>query len=200
MMYVFAHRLPRSTRRSGRWVRIALATLCVTVLPPASAGQTAAGTPGADKPEKADDVARFPAKLVDIGGNELDVTQLATDHNLVVVTLKATWCPVCQHQLERIRDLLPKLEPCNVTFIVLSPGPAEDLAKIQERIGFRFPFVADADLAVARPLGLDRPGGQIFPCMFQLLKDRRIGWKQLGRNGAYFGDGELERYFDCRPV
>ena len=143
---------------------------------------------------------QFPARLVDIDGKSIDVAQLAREHNLVVVTLKATWCPVCRRQLERIRDLLPKLERCDVTFIVLSPGPSEELAAIRKSVGFDFPFVADTNLEVARSLGLDRPGNQIFPCMFQVLENRQVGWKQLGRNGAYFGDGELETYFDCRPV
>lgn len=153
----------------------------------------------ADEPD-AKPSPQFPAKLVDIEGRELDVKRLAREHNLVVVTLKATWCPVCRRQLERIRDLLPKLQRCDVTFIVLSPGPSSELAAIKKNVGFDFPFVMDTNLDIARSLGLNRPGNQIFPCMFQVLENLRIGWQQLGRNGAYFGDGELERYFDCRPV
>ena len=142
----------------------------------------------------------FPAQLTDIAGNRIDVQKLAEEKNLVVVTLKATWCPVCRRQLERIQNILPKLKSCNVTFIVLSPGPAEDLAKIKAALGFNYPFVADEDFAVARSLGLERPGNQIVPCMFQVLPNLRIGWVQLGRNGYYFGDGELKRYFDCHHV
>jgi peroxiredoxin len=175
---------------------LAVLVLCVAVCVQGAVAQK--GDHG--KPGDAEESPQFPAKLVDIEGHEIDVTKLAAQNNLVVVTLKATWCPVCRRQLERIRDMLPKLEPCKVTFIVLSPGPADDLAKIKQKVGFPFPFVVDDKLAVARSLGLDRPGNQIFPCMFQVLKSRRIGWKQLGRNGAYSGDGELERYFDCRPV
>ncbi len=41
--------------------------------------------------------AVFPAKvLTDIAGKTVDIEKLAAAHNLVVVTLKATWCPVCQ--------------------------------------------------------------------------------------------------------
>lgn len=154
-----------------------------------------AGTPQEDQA-----VVRFPAAVVDIDGNSIRIDDLARSHNLVVVTLKAPWCPVCQQQLRRLVALLPKLRQCDVTFVVLSPGPAEELAAIRSRTGFEFPFVADTGLAIARSLGLAMNEDEIYPCMLQILPDRSIGWRQMGRNGAYFGDGELKRYFDCRPV
>lgn len=142
----------------------------------------------------------FPSQLTDIHGQRIDVRRLAKDHSLVVITLKATWCQVCRRQIERIQTMLPRLKQCNVTFLVLSPGPVEDLLKIKQKLGFDYPFVADDDLTIARSLGLERPGNQIFPCMFEVLPNLHIGWRQLGRNGFYFGDGELKQYFDCTPV
>ena len=50
----------------------------------------------------------FPAELVDIDGQRIDITELAANDHLVVVTLKATWCPVCQQQLLRLKELLPE--------------------------------------------------------------------------------------------
>jgi peroxiredoxin len=141
--------------------------------------------------------ARFPASMTDIDGNRIDIESLARAKNLVVVTLKATWCPVCQHQLVRLRERLPDLQRCGVTFVVLAPGPASELAAIRERTGFLFPFVADEGLEIARSLGLTLSAEEILPCMLQILSDGRIGWRQLGRNGAYFGDAELEEFFDC---
>lgn len=142
----------------------------------------------------------FPTELVDIDGQRIDVPELASDAHLVVVTLKATWCKVCQHQLERLKTLLPALERCGVNVVVLSPGPRDELAEIRDRIGLPASFVVDDDLAVARALGIAMTEDQIFPCMLQILPDRTIGWRQLGRNGAYFGDGKLKTYFECRSV
>jgi peroxiredoxin len=139
----------------------------------------------------------FPSTVVDIDGYVIDIERLADEQNLVVVTLKATWCLVCQRQLVRLRERLPDLERCGVTFVVLAPGPAEELASIRKRTGFEFPFVADEGLAVARSLGLTLSEEEILPCMLQILPGGRIGWRQLGRNGAYFGDAQLEEYFDC---
>lgn len=145
--------------------------------------------------------AVFPAKvLIDTDGKVVDIERLANAHNLVVVTLKATWCSVCQRQLLRLKKILPKLKLCRVSFIVLAPGPAKELAKIKERTGFDFPFVEDQGLKIARSLGIARSGDQILPCMFHVLPDLKIGWWQLGRNGAYFGDRELEDYFKCDLV
>jgi len=141
---------------------------------------------------------QFPAQLQSIDGQTLDIDKLATEHNLVVITLKATWCPVCQTQLERVKQLLPELRACEVTFVVLAPGPAEELAQIRERTGFEFPFVADEELRIARSLNIAMTEDEILPCMFHVLPDRTIGWRQLGRNGRYFGDGELKDYFDCQ--
>lgn len=147
-------------------------------------------------PRPAED-ARVPAFVTDIDGQIVDVEALATDHNLVVVTLKAAWCQVCQQQLVRIRQRLPGLEACGVTFLVLAPGTPEELRAIRKRTGFEFPFIADEGLALARSLGLAMNDSEILPCMLQILPDRSIGWRQLGRNGAYFGDAELTKYFDC---
>lgn len=149
-------------------------------------------------PAGAPDAApQVPAGLTDIGGREIDVAGLARDRNLVIVTLKAPWCPVCQEQLLRIRRRLPDLEACGVTFLVLAPGPPEQLAAIRKRTGFEFPFVADEGLRIARSLGIAMSEELILPCMLQVLPNRAIGWKQLGRNGAYFGDRELQEFFDC---
>lgn len=148
----------------------------------------------------ADSPAPFPAELVDIDGQLIDVEELATNDHLVVVTLKATWCPVCQRQLQRLKTLLPQLQRCRVNLIVLSPGPRDELAAIRDRTGLDASFVVDEGLATARSLGIATAENRIFPCMLQILPDRTIGWRQLGRNGVYFGDGELKEYFKCRPV
>ena len=113
------------------------------------------------------------------------------------MTLKAPWCQVCQQQLVRIRERLLELEACGVTFVVLSPGSAPELAAIRKRTGFEFPFVADRGLEIAKSLGLAMAKDQILPCMLQILPNRKIGWRQLGRSGIYFGDQELTEYFDC---
>lgn len=143
--------------------------------------------------------ARFPAEVTSIEGKIIDVAKLAQGQPVVVVTLKATWCRVCQEQLYRIKARLSRSH-CRVTFLVLSPGPREDLKKIRERIGFPFPFVEDRGLVIARSLGLQMSETEILPAMFILRSDRSVGWIQMGRGPAHFGDRELLEKLDCADL
>ena len=72
----------------------------------------------------------FPKTIVAVDGEKLDIAALVKRRTVVVVTLKATWCPVCQRQLVRLKDRLPELKPCGVSFLVLAPGPASELRAI----------------------------------------------------------------------
>ena len=136
------------------------------------------------------DSRTFPSTLTTIDGKEIDVQQLAKEKNLVVVTLKAPWCRVCHRQLLRLKALWPELEPCRVTFVVLAPGPAHELARVRERTGFDFPFVADENLDIARALQLEMGAGQMVPALFHVLPNlktrldstwtqRRILWRRV---------------------
>ena len=155
------------------------------------------GNPEDAAPSPSSSEIRFPDRLVDISGNEWDVAEMAREDNLVLVTMKRPDCPVCLEQLVRLRERLPELEACGVRFIVLAPGPTRALERARKTSAFPYPFVVDVDLSIAKSLGLARPNGEVFPCMLQILPDRRVGWRQLGRNGFYFGDAELKEFFDC---
>ena len=64
----------------------------------------------------------FPATVTSSAGKEIDVAALAKAHIMIVITIKATWCPVCRQQLLRIKEQLGDFEKCNASFLVLSPG------------------------------------------------------------------------------
>ncbi len=146
---------------------------------------------------RADAPGRFPARVLTIDGEELDVAERARDGTLVVVTLKATWCPVCQKQLARIKKKLPEIERCGVNFLVLSPGPRSELRAIRDRIGFPYPFVEDVGLEIAERMGLRMTADQIFPSIFILNPDLSVGWMQRGRNARFYGDPALVEKINC---
>lgn len=139
----------------------------------------------------------FPRKVTTIEGQTLDVQKLARQKTLVVITLKATWCPVCQVQLMRIKSKLPEIQACGVGFLVLAPGPRSELESIKERIGFPYPFIEDVDLAIAKRLGLQLAEDQISPAIFILDSDLSVAWMQRGRNASYFGDPALLEKINC---
>ena len=140
---------------------------------------------------------RFPAQLTDVDGAKVDVAALASDHRLIVVTLKATWCPVCARQLVRLERLRTGLENCGATFLVLSPGPELEIREVRSKTGFGARYVEDADLAIARSLGLQLGPDQMVPAIFAVNAKLAVDWEQRGRGGSYYGDGRLQKYLGC---
>ena len=152
------------------------------------------------KPAHAADVeqsVRFPSTLTTIDGETVDVAALATSSKLVVVTLKATWCTVCQQQLARFVARESELRDCGVRFIVLAPGPREKLAAIRTQSGFSYPFVEDRGLDIAGRLGLRMGTDEIVPGLLLVEPDLTVSWKRLGRSAANFGEHALLERLDC---
>jgi peroxiredoxin len=150
---------------------------------------------------RADDPAmgtQMPPRLEDVRGETIDVATLAREFRLVFVTLKATWCPVCQVQLERLARLLPRLRSCGASFVILAPGPRQDLEKVAATSQFPYPFVADVDMSIAASAGLRMAADQMQPAIFTVNAEREIVWIQRGRSGAHFGDAQLLEHLDCR--
>lgn len=143
--------------------------------------------------------AKFPAEVTAADGTIIDIAQLAKDQRVVVVTLKAAWCLVCQQQLVRIKQQLDQIEYCSVSFLVLSPGSADELNAIQQRTAFPYPFIADKDLEIgtAMHLVLSKEDQELIPAIFMLNPDRSVGWIQLGRNPIRYGDTQLFAEIDC---
>ena len=73
--------------------------------------------------------AVFPEVLQDIDGNTLNLKELTSQKTVAVITLKSPDCPVCQTQILRIMQNFDQLSGCNVTFLVLAPGPTKKLQK-----------------------------------------------------------------------
>jgi len=141
--------------------------------------------------------SKFPAVLTDVFGNTIKVKDLVQEKTVVVVTLKATWCQICQEQLRRIKATLSESKNCNVTYLVLSPGPTKDLQEIKKQTDFPFPFIEDKGLIIAASLGLKMAPEQIFPSIFILNKKLKVAWLQKGRNGLFYGDPELLKKLNC---
>lgn len=140
---------------------------------------------------------RFPAEVTTIDGASLDLSALALETTIVVVTVKEPSCPVCRQQLERIRRRRAELAECGVSFLVLGPGPAAELARLREATGFDHPFIADDELRIARELGLVLGPGELVPAILMLDPDLRVGWMQRGRSSRFFGDSALVEKVRC---
>jgi len=141
--------------------------------------------------------ASVPTALTGVDGTTVDLAALASSQRVFVVTLKATWCPVCQAQLRRLTALLPRLRSCGATFVVLAPGPRADLVRIAEQTAFPFPFVEDVGLSVARGVSLQLAPDQIEPAILEVDARGEVVWLQRGRGDGAFGDASLLERLDC---
>ncbi len=70
--------------------------------------------------------------------------------------------------------------------------PKDALKSFRKRTEFPYPFVEDKGLALAKKLKLRIAADQIQPAIFAINRKREIAWMQLGRNGSYYGDKELQ--------
>ena len=138
-----------------------------------------------------------PSEMRDVTGATIDVAALARRQRLVFVTVKASWCPVCRAQLQRLGRLLPRLRACGATFIVLGPGFDEALAAVARDTSFPYPFVADGAVALAESAGLATTSDELVPAFFVVNGEREIVWQQRGRGDGNYGDGALLKYLGC---
>ena len=139
----------------------------------------------------------FPEIITDIDGDTINLKELTTQKTVAVITMKAPDCPVCQTQILRIIQNFDKLSACNVTFLVLAPGPIDKLQKAKELTKFPFPFIIDQDLKIAQSLDLIINENQILPSILILNDKLEVEWAQRGRNALYFGDPELMKRLKC---
>ena len=139
----------------------------------------------------------FPDIITDIDGNTINLKELSAKKTMAVITMKSPDCPVCQTQILRIIENFDKLSACNVSFIVLSPGPAEKLHKAKELTQFPFPFIIDQNLKIAHSIDLLLNEMQILPSILILNDKLEVEWAQRGRNALYFGDPELMKHLKC---
>ena len=139
----------------------------------------------------------LPDIIMDIDGNTINLKELTVKQTVVVITMKAPDCPVCQTQLVRIMENFDKLSACNVTFLVLAPGPVEKLQKAKELTKFPLPFIVDEGLKIAHSLDLLLNETQILPSILILNERLEVEWAQRGRNSLYFGDPELMKRLKC---
>ena len=141
--------------------------------------------------------ADIPDVLNDIDGDTINLKELTTQKTVAVITMKSPDCPVCQTQILRIMQNFDKLSACNVTFLVLAPGPIDELQKAKELTKFPFPFIVDQNLKIARSLDLIINETQILPSILILNDKLEVEWTQRGRNALYFGDPELMKRLKC---
>lgn len=124
---------------------------------------------------------------------------LASEGQVVVVTMKTAACPVCARQLVRLERQRRDLEQCGARFVVLAPGPVGRIRAAREATGFAARWIEDTDLALSRALDLVLGPGEIVPSIFEVDASGRVVWQQRGRSDERFGDRALRAHLHCEP-
>ncbi|KAL1920780.1 uncharacterized protein VTP21DRAFT_11415 [Calcarisporiella thermophila] len=169
----------------------------------------------------------FPEQIVDLRGSSINVRELALERCLVVITLKATWCPVCPVLLrllnisglfhdkpkefhdpfssnvisipEDLFRIFRHLLRNDAYFIVISPGPRDALLKIQKDCDFeRFPFILDEDLSISTRIGLRMSEHEVWPCILAVDHTLRVMPIKFGRGPGFYGHYVLLQYLHDR--
>ena len=78
----------------------------------------------------------FPESIEDIDGNIINLMEITAKNTVAVITMKSPDCPICQTQILRIMQNFDRLSACNVTFLILAPGPVEKLREAKELTKF----------------------------------------------------------------
>ncbi|CAG8452488.1 8535_t:CDS:2 [Dentiscutata erythropus] len=169
--------------------------------------------------------AVFPEVVVDLDGHSINIKELAKQHVLILITLKAGWCPVCP-QLLRILNIYglqdnppetfqdpfngsiiaqvpPEDLPTDAYFIIVCPGPADEVRRIQELCNFSkysYPFIVDENLSLASQIELRMSRTEIMPFIGHIYPETRmvfpINW---GRGPGIYGHDKLLKYlYDYR--
>ena len=139
----------------------------------------------------------LPKNISDINGDKISFSTLSKDKTVCLITIKSITCPICIEQLERIKKKVLDFEKCNLTFLVLAPGPLEGLKEFAKKIKFPFPFIQDKNFSISKIFSLANPPFEITPAVILFEKNGYVNWWQVGRSFDYFSDQSLEDYLDC---
>ena len=140
---------------------------------------------------------KFPRIVRTVDGKRINIRQLTREKTVVIISMKAPDCPVCQSQLIRINEHMEEFSKCNISFLVLTPGPVESIYDAGVITEFPYPFIEDKNLVVSKSLGIKMNDEEIFPTIFVISDDLSVKWIKLGRNAFQFGDKELLEKLDC---
>jgi peroxiredoxin len=141
--------------------------------------------------------AIFSQNIFDINGDKLSFLNLSKDKIVCLITIKSITCPICIEQLERIKKKVLDFEKCNLTFLVLAPGPLKGIKAFAKKMKFPFPFIQDKNFSISKIFNLANPPFEIIPAVILFEKNGFVKWRQLGRSFDYFSDQALEDYLDC---
>lgn len=120
--------------------------------------------------------------LVTPAGLKIALSDIAPGRPVVVVVMKATWCPVCIGQLARLSERLGDLDALDAAIVGLSGEDAETNRKLMDTTGLRFDVLGEPERSVLLELGFGAPGREyLMPGLLFLDRCGDIAARYTGR-------------------
>lgn len=139
----------------------------------------------------------LPKWVIGPKGKRVNVDVWSQKSKVVVVILKAPWCPICNLQLMKLAKIQKRLRMCGMKFLMLSPGPKRSFVQMMKKSRLKGLYVYDKLGKVARALGVWHPSGTYYPGVVVLDKKRKVIWEDLGRWRGRYNDQALLKYWKC---
>ncbi len=115
--------------------------------------------------------------LPDHAGNVVRLAELRESGPVVIVFHRGAFDRYALAALHDYRDVEGRIAAAGGRIVAISGDPAEEGAGVRARAGVSFPFLVDADLAVARSFGVLEQGGRAArPATFVIDRAGRVRW------------------------
>lgn len=102
-------------------------------------------TPGVEIGEQA---PRFV--LPDALGGRVSLEDRLDAGPVVLSFYRGAWCPICNAELEGLKEALPQIKALGASLIAVSPEAPDASQPMVQRLGLQFDVLSDADQAVIR--------------------------------------------------
>jgi len=103
-----------------------------------------------DKPEGLFINSKVPDfKAKDQNGNDIVFKDLRKKGNVVVVFVRGSWCPYCNHYLKRLQDSLDLIKAKDAQLLVITPENEEGIDSAIAITGATFPIIFDSAMKIA---------------------------------------------------
>ena len=92
--------------------------------------------------------------MQDLDGNPVCSDRLFQQQPTVLVVYRGGWCPYCNAQLNRLKQVEKHLITLGYQLIAVSPDSNLNVTKLRNRRNIRYTLLTDDKLALAKSLGL----------------------------------------------
>lgn len=85
----------------------------------------------------------------DQNGNDVVFKNLRKKGNVVVIFIRGSWCPYCNHYLKKMQDSLQLIKATGAQVIAITPQNIQGMDSAVAKTGVAFPIIYDANMKIS---------------------------------------------------